>query len=365
MKPRSPSLLVLVTICAALGWSPAHAGGVVPCDGSTQSSLQQIADLSGLPPAIAGVTGEWASPSSPSAMVVFMHGYGQSSVAWENHILQAVSHGALAFATNYRGTTAPGDGGAWHVREGAEEAVAMAKYFRAACPTIEHVYLFGVSMGGNSSGLAAASADATWGGGPLFDQWIDVEGVTDLAEEYVEASAVALSGNPLAVNATKDIESECGGTLAEQPACYAALTVVLHTSEIAATGIHGVTVVHGVDDGEVGTDQGREISTALRASGVATDQFTVLERNAGDPASEGGTTLSGNVGNPLFGAVHQTYPQPLAGHGWEGSDTQAVIATGFTRLWALISGSPSATPANHEFVVNGSYSGVPFTQQVL
>lgn len=355
--------MALVAAVAAGGFVlPARATACNPDEvAPTLPTTQSLAGLT----AIAGqpLMGHYAEPANgvePTAVLVFMHGYGNRSDSWACHLLDAATnHDALAVAMDYRGTgwTGPAaDNRGWFVREGAEDSVLAAKYFLEQYPSIQKVAILGVSMGGNSSGLAVAmKATRPNSSTPLFDYWVDVEGATNAIETYHEGLAVGASGNTYAANAAEDIAQECGGkTPAEDPACYQGIAVVAHVADIAASGVKGVVVVHGVDDGLVPYNQSREMATALRATGVPTDFFSVARRNdSGNPATaddEGGTTLSQNAADPLFGAAGQKYTRPLAGHGWEGSSTQLVIATGFARLWDLL--EHDAAPANHEFLVD-------------
>jgi hypothetical protein len=93
---------------------------------------------------------------------------------------------------------------------------------------------------------------------------------------------------------------------------------------------------------------------------MPTDYYIAGRRNdwqntaSADP--QGGTTLSVNAFGPVFSAAGQTYPAPLAGHGWEGSNTQIVIATGFAKLWSLL--EQRQVPANHQYVVDSELGTV-------
>jgi hypothetical protein len=352
MRSKLTTLLALAAVAATLAALPARASACTPPDANATPKIQDIGA-----PALAGIAGHYALPSSahPTKLVAYSHGYGNISDSWVCHLLDAANnHNAIAFATDYAGTgwTTPGDNRGWFVQEGANEAVAVARYFLARFPSITDVGLLGISMGGNASGLAAAAgAKRLDGTTPLWNWWVDIEGVANLAEEYAIASAVQ-GANATAAHAVADIDEECRRLGKATQDCLARLTVVNRADEVAASGLKGVVIVHGVDDGLVPTNQSRELSTALRARGLATDQFTVLRRNDGDPGSEGGTTGSGIVADPLFAGAGQRYPAPLAGHGWEGSSTQLVIATGFARLWRLMDGYASDAPANHEFLVD-------------
>ena len=104
-------------------------------------------------------------------------------------------------------------------------------------------------MGGNASGLAVAARAKRAAGAPLFDQWFDVEGAVNVIEIYTAARALAATGNTMAANATADIEREMGGTIEERPEEYTSRTVVRRAEDVEASGVLGVTLVHGADDG--------------------------------------------------------------------------------------------------------------------
>ena len=313
-------------------------------------------------PALHGLQGHYALPKTkkPKTLVVMFHGYGNSSNSWVCHLLDAAqNHSAVAVAMDYRGTgwTGPAaDHRGWFVAEGAQDSIKAADYFLKQFPSIQNVEAFGISMGGNASGLAvAAGAKRPGTSKPLFDYWVNVEGATSMVETYLEAEAISPSGNATAKQAVADMEKECGGSLAAKPTCYQGLTVLAQIQKVAASGIKGIVDVQGIDDGLVGHDQSEEFTWAARAAGIPTDYYIALRRNgwqnAASAATEGGTTLSGTAFGPVFSGAGQTYPAPLAGHGWEGSNTQLVIATGFAKLWSIV--DKNQTPANHQAFVDG------------
>jgi pimeloyl-ACP methyl ester carboxylesterase len=366
LRKRSVLLVAVIPVLLAgapFGARAASTRGTASCqpnhtDPSASTNLTpHTQDI----PAFHGLKGHYSLPRSPKpkTLVVMFHGYGNNSDSWVCHLLDASqNHGAVAVAMDYRGTGWTGlakDDRGWFVQEGAEDSIFAADYFLKRFPSIRNVEAFGISMGGNASGLAvAAGAKRPGTSTPLFDYWVNVEGATSMFETYLEATAVGLSGNGFASNAKADIEKECGGTPADNPTCYQKLTVLTRTLDIKSSGLKGVIAVHGIDDGLVPHNQSEEMTAALRVAGIPTDYYIAGRRNDWqNPASadaEGGTVLSSNAFGPIFSAAGQTYPAPLAGHGWEGSNTQIVIATGFAKLWSLV--DHGQVPANHQYIVD-------------
>jgi hypothetical protein len=221
----------------------------------------------------------------------------------------------------------------------------VAQEFLQACPGLRNrpVIDYGVSMGGNTSGLmAAAGARRPGTRKPLFDYWFDIEGVTNVIETYLEATLVAQSGNKTGIQAKQEIEQENGGAPAQQPARYAELAVVTHAHQIAKSGIKGVIMVHGLDDGTVPYDQTPEMNSALTIAGMPTDFYSVATKT---PGTESGSTLDGLI--PI------KHDSPFAGHGGEGSQTQLVIQTGLAALDRLL--QKDDRPTGHRaFLVDGT-----------
>ena len=279
-------------------------------------------------------------PAAPKGIVVFGHGYGHTAESWRKHITDtAARNGVVAVAMDYRGqvdtpgTPLPSSRG-WQVREGAADSIAAARYFNRLCPSAQTIVMYGVSMGGNTAGLAVAAKAKRLSGRPLFDYWFDIEGATTVAETYLEARGLAGSGNAFAKNAVEDIEREVGGPIESDPNGYVDLSVISHGDDIKASGIRGVVMVQGVDDGLVGYNQSPELYTRLRSLGIPVDFWTAVTR--GDK-SEPGTTLDGYVTSQVPG-----FTSPFAGHASEASDTHIVGNAGFERLAALFKGTPPA-----------------------
>lgn len=362
--PRSLSATAAALAVLWVGLFPGPAVAVprVPglvCHDGTDVARPLTLTVEGEP-----ATGHYAVPGgTPRALVVIGHGFGHTSFSWVEHMRRFARNradggfGVAAVAMDYRGLKIlPDDNGdglpesrGFPVMDGAQDLIAAARAMQANCPTIETTVLLGVSGGGAMSGIALALAGEKEitqpGGGALFDYWMDIEGVANFAETYLEARAaeIALS-NETARKAKADIERETGGPIEEHPDAYEERTVVARIDDLEASGVKGVVIVHGVDDGLVPYNQSRELATRLGLAGVPTDLFTVGRRS---PESERETTLTGYAG----GAVDPDYMSPLAGHASEKSTTHIVMVTAFRRLSALLKGNVPET--YQEFLVDG------------
>lgn len=272
----------------------------------------------------------------PRGIVVFDHGYGHTMESWREHAARTATNlGVIAIAPNYRGQTVPPRGQkvasrGWRVAEGAADSIAFVQHFEQRCRPGGTNVVYGVSMGGNTSGLVVAAQPERANGTPLFDYWVAVEPAVNVSQTYLGASALA-PVNAFAANAKADVEEAFGGTIAQKPEVYAARTVVARTADIAGAGLKGVYVVHGLVDGLVTHNQSRELQSLLRVQRVPLDMWTAVTRKAN---TEPGTTLDGYV------PTGQT--SPFAGHASETSTTHVVGVAGFAAL-------------------DGIYEGVPFT----
>lgn len=290
--------------------------------------------------------GFYAVPArTAKGIVVFDHGYGHTAYSWIQHVEQVAQRdGVIAIAMDYRfqhdtppakGEKLPTSRG-WRVSEGAQDSIAAAQLFDRSCRTGGVNTIYGISMGGNTSGLVVAAKPTRANGKPLFNYWFAIEPAVNVTETWAEATVVAKSGNTFAVDAAADIEQETGGTPATATSAYQSRTVVARIADIAAAGLKGVAVVQGVDDGLVPYNQSREIVSELRANRIPTYDLTVLTRGSG----EAGTTLSGNV----LGEIGQE--SPFAGHASEVSNTQLVGNGGFMLLDDLYDRKQPPTCAN-------------------
>jgi acetyl esterase/lipase len=278
----------------------------------------------------------FAVPSrKPVGIVVFDHGYSHTMYSWVRHMQRtARTLGVIVVTPDYRGQvdTFPAKGlpssRGWRVSEGATDTNAVAQLFDRACLRGKgHNVLYSVSMGGNTAGLALAAKPRRSGGAPLWDEWVDVEGAANVLETYQGARALA-GVNTFASHATEDIEAEMGGPPEAVPQVYLDRTVVARADDIAASGVKGVVMAHGVADGLVTHDISRQLQLRLRVLQVPVDVRAFVTHSQ---TSEAGTTVDGYVPTGQ--------DSPFAGHASETSETQDVGLAGFQALAELYHGA--------------------------
>ena len=341
MQPslRRTVLLSVVAAVAAASVLPSYAGQ--RSDGERRAALTACTgDPADVQRTSLTVDGQEALAlvalprKKPRGIVVFDHGYGHTMESWREHVARtATTLGVIAIAPNYRNQTVPPTGQkvssrGWRVAEGAADSIAYAQHFETLCTPGGRNVIYGVSMGGNTSGLVVAAKPKRADGSPLFDYWVAVEPAVNVSQTYLGASVLA-PANTFAANAKADIEEAFGGTLAQKADVYRERTVVARTPDIAAAGLKGVYVVHGVVDGLVTYNQARELQGLLRAQRVPLDMWTAVTRKEG---TEPGTTLDGYL------PTGQT--SPFAGHASETSTTHVVGVAGLKALDAIYTGVP-------------------------
>lgn len=288
-------------------------------------------------------------PGKPKGIIAFTHGYGHTGLSWVHHLRWAAHElGVVALAMDYRGAkvSPPKKDGdlpsarGWNVSAGAADTLAATRAYEGCAPAGMNV-LFGVSMGGNTSGLVLAEAPQRANGqGPLYDYWFNIEGAVNVVETYLSARLLALSGNATAVNAVEDITAEMGGPIEAVPEEYQRRAVVSRVDEIAASGVKGVVMVHGLDDGLVPYNQSRELLAGLDATGLPAQMFTVGRRTA---ESEKDTSLT----SYLMNNYDKNYISPVAGHASEKSFVHIVMKTAFERLVAAYEGEVPECRTEH------------------
>jgi hypothetical protein len=280
--------------------------------------------------------GYYSLPSTtPKGIVVLGHGYpttAQSMVPLMPGIAQRDS--VIVVAMDYHGTVdLEGPTGTtsrgWKVSEGAADSIAATRLFNSTCQSLNPTRFvnsaFGVSMGGNMTGLAVSEHATRTDGSPLFDYWFDVAGVTNVPEIYTDATAISLLPlggiQTIGANAKADIEAEMGSPILNLTT-YLNRSPALRAGQMKSSGLKGVVVSHGVLDGEVTSDQSDQMVVALALAGVPTDYYTSVFKA---PETPPGLTLDGDVLGLVPG-----YVSPFAGH-----VNAIVIGTALGRLDAL------------------------------
>ncbi|HUR68874.1 MAG TPA: hypothetical protein VM370_06475 [Candidatus Thermoplasmatota archaeon] len=279
---------------------------------------------------------------APLGLVVVSHGYGHKAESHRGHLQHLADEGYVAVAMDFRGEGMP-------LRAGADDTLA-ATHALIAQYAPDLVVLYSVSMGtavasmvlAESGGVDCSAVDKSQHRcDGVFDYWVDNEGLVMLHETWAGASALAPTGNPTAVGAVADIEAECGGSPIVAPDCYLERSAVIRAPEFV--GLKGAIQTHGLNDGLVPYDQGREMRAALAAIGVPTEFYTV----ATCPQGSEGTTLTGHAGQGGRG---------VCGHGTESNDAHTLTELSFRLLDELLGG---AVPHDAEHIVDGTLGTLP------
>lgn len=280
--------------------------------------------------------------SAPSKLVVFCHGYGHTvEGAWLGHMRRVASADIAVVASNYR------DNFGFPALRGAQDTIAATRAALARFPSVTTVYALGVSMGGNICGNAISeSAKESPTGKSLYDYWVDIEGVSQLGESWLEAT-VALP------DAAAAMERDAGGTPVDQPGEYARRSPALNATTMKSGGLRAAAVVHGFNDGLVPYNQGREMAAALLLAGIPA-QFVNVVFDGTEQTS--GTTFTGALSGFSGGALPDANDElglNLTGHGFEGDYGHPVIRAGFDQLQLMLDGKFPTAPYG-ESVINAT-----------
>lgn len=301
--------------------TPQHAGHLI-IENITTETVEPGVTVTGLLGYMDGTT--------PTRLVVMAHGYGHNvEQSWAQHVARTVRDDTAVVTTNYR------DNDGFPILKGAQDTIQATLDALDRFPSIDTVYLLGISMGGAVSGTAITESIGLGpGGGSLYDHWIFVEGVSMPAETWAEASAI---GHP----AAGQIEDDAGGTPLDAPDAYLRRSPALRAHEMATGGIETSVVVHGLHDGLVPYNQGREMAKALVAAGIPTSMFTVTRDETGQTS---GTTITKDIADVTGLPDPNEDTLDLAGHGSEADYGHPVIRTGFEQLELMLDGTYVAEP---------------------
>lgn len=258
--------------------------------------------------------GTLAYPASvvPTTLVVLGHGCcGRRAAEAFNPLLHqlAAQFGVVAVVMDYRGS------GGWDVARGARDLVEATKVLQARFP-ITRTIIWGVSMGGETTGMAVAERPE------LFDYWVASIGVMDLAQQWAVPGFRNL------------IEAETGGTPVSHPEAYRRRSPV-DLAE-AMGGIERAYLTHGVGDMIVPAQQSHAMHDALVDAGIKVSSYTVTTNQDG---------ITGPIA-PGLGLIFVPTPIGVAGH----DDTS--IEHSFAIVERLIAGdAPDAgEPSQRHFL---------------
>jgi cephalosporin-C deacetylase-like acetyl esterase len=155
------TLVAAATVAALTGAIvPARATTPPPPTVPCQDTVDAVVDFT-LPVSGGTAHGFYAVPANkPHGLVVFSHGHGHSSYSWQEHVARTARElGVIAVAMDGRDLVldwnnlkAPGipssDG--WSVKSAAEDGIAAAQLFEAACPTVHTIVNFRWDHGGHA-----------------------------------------------------------------------------------------------------------------------------------------------------------------------------------------------------------------------
>lgn len=199
-----------------------------------------------------GLVGIPASGTS-DVLVALAHGFGGSAAGFRGTLQDLANRGYLGVAMDYRGPQ-----GAWKVSAGADDTVAATRALLAAHPGVDRTILWGISMGGQVSGLAIMRAPG------LFDYWVSSVGVSNWPEAWLDV--------PFARAA---MEAEAGGTPLDKPGLYIERSPALNLTAFRESGLRRAYLLHGTGDPLVPLTHGQELAANLLAQGNAVTAYAI------------------------------------------------------------------------------------------
>jgi pimeloyl-ACP methyl ester carboxylesterase len=199
-------------------------------------------------------TGRAVLPTgSPTVLVVFCHGFGGAANNFDGYLADVANRGWAGVSMDYRGAQ-----GAWKVLTGWHDTVAATQDMKARYPSITTTIIWGISMGGEVSGLSVAYSPPG-----TYQYWVEDAGVENLVEEW--ATVTGFQGA---------IQAETGGTPADVPQAYVDRSPIAQVTGIAAQGLKRAFVNHAAGDTTVTPTQAQEITAALVGARVPVSTYT-------------------------------------------------------------------------------------------
>ncbi len=270
----------------------------------------------------------YPATGTPTALLVIGHGCCGKPDQSGTVAAYADAYGAVAVAMDYRGP------GHWDVMKGHRDLIGATEDLYARFPSITRTVIWGLSMGGETTGMAVAARP------DLFDYWVDSFGVVDLIQEFAALGLYpGVSPNPNnTTNPTGSwIVEETGGTPATASDAYLARSPAYHADGMR--GLKRAYIAHGIGDLIVQYSQSRLLYANLVANGVPVSLDTVVTRGGG-------------VQGPFLPVVGtQTVPTPV---GPAAHDGAAIGYSAETVAALLTGGEPDAGTAFREWVVDAT-----------
>lgn len=269
----------------------------------------------------------YPATGTPTTLLVIGHGccgkpdQSGTVAAW------ADAYGTVAVAMDYRGP------GHWDVMKGHRDLIAATEDLKARFPSITRTVIWGISMGGETTGMAVAARP------DLFDYWVDTFGVTDLVQEFATLGLYpGVSANPNdPTNPTGSwIVEETGGTPATAPTAYLDRSPAYHADTMR--GIKRAYIAHGIGDLIVPYSASRLMYANLVANGIPVTLDTVLTRGGGVQGPFVPAVGFPSVPTPVAPAAHDV---PTA----YSAETVAALLTG---------SEPDAGTAFREWLVDST-----------
>ncbi|QRR07661.1 hypothetical protein FPJ27_37185 (plasmid) [Burkholderia sp. MS455] len=231
---------------------------------------------------------------APGALVIFAHGHHEGRNVFYGYMQtgnpQSITQvGTATMTIDYR------DDQGFPILQGAYDLIYAARWALLKWPSIQKITLFGASMGGATSGTAiselARPENATLLNGKVFNNWIDVSGVSLLSETALQASLFM----PGAVTEIRRDFQATGDS------SYTRRSPAMNAGKMKAAGLQQVAIVHARYDGLVTYDQAGQMKLALGGAAI--------------PASLDTLTCASNqapAGATLFDDAGTVVPSPLA-----------------------------------------------------
>lgn len=231
----------------------------------------------------------WLAYPSGAPTTLLVYGHGCCGKPNQSAFVRAYAeaYDVVAVAMDYRGP------GGWDVMKGSRDLVAATVDLHARFPTVARTVIWGVSMGGETTGMAVAQRP------DLYDYWVDTFGVTNLFEEFVALGhypGVSLNPNDPSNPTSSAIVRETGGTPATAPQAYADRSPVLMADRMV--GLRRAYVTHGVGDPIVPYSMSREMFENLRLAGVPATLWTTTTGGGGVQTPYGVPTLAPCILSP-------------------------------------------------------------------